>query len=835
MTIKFIKYFTYSFCILFVVSKSALAEIATKPPIETSIPSGFEDLSGPQITGADIYYGGQLIGVSEITVFPKYIEFNDPIAVFNLLPVTLDSERLKELLQQPQNKNTHRICHNLSQPDCGYLTPEDFAVIYDNDNYRLDVYFSPDLLPHQEAISDPYLPASSSKFSLVQNLGATWSGTKSEGIDNSYRATFNGTTIAGYGEGALRSDWHFSDEQGTQISSLHWAKDFRGKIYSAGLFQPQGNFGYFTPSQTIFGVEFRNSDHTRTDISHQQGALIEVNMPVRGRVEIYRENRLIHSELLSAGNKLLDTSNLPSGAYDIEIRTFDESGRPLTSFSEFFAKDFYLPAPGEWHWSLLAGMPTKSNSYSDLPNYYNEGLLQAYLGRRVSENIALFSAISATENQQLLELGTRWIGAQLELSPNVLIGSKGQHGYRIDARLRTPLFTLNASTADTNKEDSYDFSEYALLRNGLSYRSVGIQSQFYGGSLAFRYSKRNRTNIFYADTSSLENITRSNRKLATLSYQRTILKKNNWFGDITFSYNEADSEKYSSIDFQLRHQTNQWQHLANVRREFGDNPSNDPRRFSLDSKWNDRELWAAEVEQALGVESTKNGYYLESRSRLSGHQGFIHSSISLSDENNNRTTNYLGSFSTNLITAGKQFAWGGERSLESAIIVDIDGSKDKDFEVLVNNSRRGYAKGGKKSVINLPPFRSYDITLRPLDDGFYEYKEKSQFVTLYPGNVTEANYIIQPLYVIMGRLTSFGNGIPDTLVTIDSHRVTTDRFGVFQLEIPIDINGYSNLEVKWLNCSIDVQVEDSGENWINLGTLQQSDAYCLPPFKVSKK
>ncbi|WP_226645033.1 TcfC E-set like domain-containing protein [Microbulbifer variabilis] len=804
-------------------------------PITTNIPAGFEDLTKPQMVVADLYYGGQMIGAVQITVHPTVIEFHDPAAVMKLLPLPLNPERVEQLLQQPQSKNTDRICQNAAQIDCGFMSPKDFAVIYNNNQYRLDVFFSPDLLPQQVAISDPYLPPSSSEFSLIQNLSAAWAGNHSDEADNSYHTTFNGNTIIGYGEKSLRSQWHYSDEQGYQVSNLYWAKDFRGKNYSAGLFQPQGNFGYFNTSRSVFGVEFRNSRLTRTDLSYQEGAPVEINMPVRGRVEVYRENRLVHSELLDAGNRLLDTSSLPSGAYEIEVRTFDESGRPLTSFTEFFAKDFYLPAPGEWHWSLLAGMPTDSGSYRGLPGYYNEGLVQAYLGRRVSDNIALFSTISATENQQSLELGARWIGTRLELSPNFLVGRRGQKGYRFEGLFELPFATLNASISKLyGDKHLYPRDEYPLLRHNFSHKNIGIQSLILGGNLSLRYSERSRTTAIYSDNIFGGPDSNNTSKFTTLAYRRSLIKKRNWFGDITFSYNKSDNETYSSIDFQLRYYADQWQHFATALREFGNNQRETPHRLSFESRWNDRELWSAEVEQALGIENTDDGYYLESRTRLSGRQGFINSAVNYSKDGNNRTTNYLGSFSTNIIATSKKFAWGGERAYESAIIVDIDGSENNDFEVLVDGSRHGYAKGGKKSVINLLPYRSYDVTLRPLDDGFFEFKEKSQFITLYPGNVSETNYSIQSLYVIMGRLTSFGNGIPETLVSIGEHEVITDQFGVFQLEVPIEMEGNSTLEVKWLNCSISVQVEDSGENWINLGTLQQSDAYCLPAFEVSE-
>ncbi|WP_444932202.1 TcfC E-set like domain-containing protein [Microbulbifer sp. SSSA002] len=830
MTTKITNRVVFAFCAMLVISLGGIAESKANPIIETGIPKGFEDLSKPQFILADLYYGGQKIGTTPITVHPTYITFNSPTAVFDLLPQSTNPTLIAQLLQKPQDKNAHRVCQNLTQIDCGYLVPEDFAVIYDSDLYRLDIFFAPELLPQQQAIASPFLPASSSGASLIQNLSATWSGVDSQTHGSNYSATLNGNTIIGFGEHALRSQWHYLDEQGYQVSNLHWSRDFRGKTYSAGLFQPSGNFGYFTPAKSLFGFEFRNSHRTRTDLSHRQGALIEVNMPVRGRIEVYRENRLIYTDLLDAGNRVLNTSNLPSGAYEIEIRTFDESGRPLGTFIEFFAKDYYLPAPGEWHWGFLAGMPTKVTPYRGLPDYHNEGFLQAYLGRRISDNIALFSSVSASESEQVFELGGRWVSSLLELSPNLMLDGKGRKGYRLEALLETSWFTVSASSVQLDNSDPvYSDENYSILNNGFSQRNFSLQTQLWGGSLALRYSERDRFTL--PGASSFDD---SRNKLSTLSFQRAILKGDNWLGNLTFSYNRSDHEDYSSIEFQFRHRSNHWQHTASLQSEYGNTPDGDPHRITFDSRWHDRDIWAMEVEQSFGAETHKHGYRLESHSRLSGRQGFIDTAISLSDENNQRVSNYLGSFNTSLMTTGKQFAWGGERALESAIIVDIDGSDNKTFEVLVNGSRHGYAKGGGLSVVNLPAFNSYDVSLRPLDDGFFQYREKSHAITLYPGNIAEASYNIQPLYVIMGRLTSYGNGLPDTLVSINNYQVSTDQYGVFQLEVPIDIQDSTQLEVKWLTCTINLQVEDSGANWINLGTLQQSDDYCLPAFSLSK-
>ncbi|WP_444932194.1 TcfC E-set like domain-containing protein [Microbulbifer sp. SSSA002] len=828
MTGRYLKRLALALCLVQGHSIDASAATAATFLLETAAPEGFDDLTKPQQLVVDLYYGGREIGAAQVTVDPRFIRFNSPSTVLQLLPDIQDRERILTALKRPLEKNSRYVCRSNRQIGCGYLMPSEFAVIYDEQHYRLDLFFSQTLLPQQAAIDDPYLPEASSQFSVVQNLNGSWSGVESDWGPDSYTAALSGNTIVSFAESALHSQWSLATEQRSQINNLYWSRDFRGRAYSVGLLQPQGGFGYFRPQEAFYGLELHTSQRTRTDIRHQQGAPVEINMPVRGRVEIYRDERLVHTELLEAGNRLLNTSTLPHGAYDIEVRTYDEAGRILSRHIEFFAKDSLLPAPGEWFWSFQAGLPTHNFSDSALPEHYREGIVSASVARRLSTGLGLFAAATAAEKQQWFEVGGRWIGEHLEISPSLVTSDDGRSGYRLQALLKMPYATLSGIKTQLDADTSpFNSDAYSLLPGSYAQTSLSLRTTVLGGQLSLRFSERDQLQSLIPGAIDSSSSLNGAQRLKTLEFQHPIFKSAHWLGSATLSHSDADGEQYTRLEIQFRMRSKHWQHTAHLYSDSGEqNASDGGERFALQSHWYDRDLWAAEFEQQLSIEKSSEAHYLESRTHLAGHYGYVNAAVGLYDSGEGRALNYLGGFSSNLIATPNSFAWGGEQSLQSAVIVDIEGSEGKDFEVLVNGGRRGYAKGGSASVINLPAFHSYDLSLRPLEQGFFDYRETSETITLYPGNVGSASYQILPQILLLGRLTSFGQGLADTEITIAGQSVKTDRYGVFQLEFRSEQSAFAHTQVRWGNCTASAKISSSGDSWLNLGTIEESEANC---------
>ncbi|MCH9691533.1 MAG: TcfC E-set like domain-containing protein [Gammaproteobacteria bacterium] len=829
----YLNWFVLAFCLTQAFPSSAFA--AKKKPfvLETSAPKGFEALTAPQELVADLYYGSRAIGAAHITVDPQYIRFTSPMSVLSLLPETLDESALMFSLKTPQPKNTQYVCRSAGQVNCGHLTPDKFGVIYDEERYRLDIFIAPELLPQQPAIDNPYLPDSSSEneFSIVQNLRGTWSGVENDWGSGSYSATLNGNTIIGFEESALHANWSVASEEGYQLNTLHWTRDYRGKAYSVGLLQPQG--GSLLTQEALYGVELRSSLRSRTDINYLQGAPIEVNMPVRGRVEVYRNKRLIHTEMMEAGNHLLNTSTMHSGSYEVEIRTFDETGRALSQYIEFFSKDSQLPPPGEWRWSFQAGLPTRNystgtlpehdNSAGILPEHYNSGLVQGSVARRLTDNLGLFSSVAATEKEQLFKLDARWIGRYMELSPSLMVTNQGRIGYGLQARMKTRFGTLSAmETKFETASTAIQNENYHFLSNGYSQRNLQWQSNIFGGWLSLRYSERNQPQRLPSEEFTFG----AAEKLTTLEFGRTIFQSLNWFGEFTISHSEADDERYTSVGIQFRRRTDHWQHSVALRSESNNQGG---RAEQLDARvdWYDQDLWAAEVEQHFLVKKETGGNFLESQTQIAGNRGYLNATVGFKRHQAGNSINYLGGFSTNLVGVNDALAWGGEKSLNSAVIIDIEGSEKKDFEILVDGNRRGYAKGGAQSVISLPAFKSYDLSIRPLDDGFFNYRERRKLLTLYPGNVSLEKYQILSQTLAFGQLKKDGKALAGIKVSIGKYNTLTDQSGIFQLLFYPEKNKSLSEYITWGNCrSPVIKANGSAESWLNLGEIEQSKALC---------
>ncbi|WP_295802344.1 TcfC E-set like domain-containing protein [uncultured Microbulbifer sp.] len=779
---------------------------------------------------ADIYFGGRPLGSAQVSVDLQTVTFADPAAVMQMLPESLQPDILLSALRQSQPRNSHKACRLKSQLNCGYLVPESLAVIYDDSRFRVDIFIAPELLPKQAAIESPFLPDATSDFSFIQNLSGTWSGVDTNLGDTAQSASLFGTSILSFGESGLHGRWSATDEGNPFVHELHWSRDYQGRAYSVGLMQPESYFSSFIPSPYLYGVQYRSSNDSRADNFYREGTPLEINMPTRGRVEIHRDGRLIYSTLVEAGNQLLDTSNLPGGAYEVEVQTFDESGRSLGGYTQFFAKDALLPPAGEWSWELLAGKPARSTELDTLPDRVDSYYLKGSLARRISDNAGLFATAASTRSQQVMEFGSRWIQEYFEFSPSVIYGGDGSRGYRLLAQLHTPYFDFGASETritDT-PDDLYAADTYNILTRDTFNRSLTLSSALLGGRLSVRHSESDRRQPLDSPGIILDDNLASAEKLTTFEYQRSLMRTRAWYGDFNLSHSVAgDEQQLTAVTFQFRYRGDRWSSGSTLRYDR-DESGNGFARAGMSSSWNDRDLWAYDVSQQFSAEATEDNYYLGSQTRVAGRRGFLTST--LSHRNNRasalRTTNYLGSFSTSLMTSGDAFSWGGERTLNSAVIVDITGSDDEDFEILVDGSRRGYAKGGSQSVISLPSFRTYELSLRPLSDGFHDYRESHETITLYPGNVATTDYAVQTVIVVLGRLMNGDRPVTHTRISIGDYSAVTDDFGVFQIEIHGAPTTLQVPPVQWGKCEVSIPQQTAADDWINIGIVDLAKAQC---------
>lgn len=813
---------------------SALAATSAAISFDSNPPKGFEDLTEPSSIVLDVYYGGRLLA-NNLTalVGPETLQFEQPQAVLDKLPATAQYEALLQRLSSVLSTNSHLVCQRAQQTGCGVIDAEVLEVIYNPDRFRVDIFINREYLPTRAAIIDPYLPPASNRFAISQRLSGSWAGARTDSDGNavsSSSATLFGDSIVSFGESSLQSRWSVSDSDlsnNGQVSDLFWTRDYRGKALSAGLFQPRGSSSLFINSGALYGIEYYKSDNTRTDNDQRTGTPLEVHLPVRGRVEVYRDGRLIHSELLEAGNQLLATRSFPQGAYEVTVRTFSEDGRPLNEFTQFFAKDSLLPTMGEWQWNVMLGTPALLSSESLMPEASDETLLQAGVGRRLLDEFGLFATATFTEEQQALELGSRWINEYFELSPSVIATDDGRSGFRLSASLKTDWATL--SVQESRLDGPERFVTGNVLPRGFAYRTYSLFVPMGKGRLNARYSQRDG-GLTYADEQlQLPELFAGNEPLRTLEYQRPLLRNRSWYGDLRLAYSDSGIDRVTSLNFQFRYRSKRWNHGTFLRSDSGSLEGE--RNFAgFSSSWDDRDLWANEVQQQFFAETDGNAHSMRSNTRVAGRRGHFSSSVNYLDnsgsENIGNTLSYVGNFSTNLVSDGDYYGWGGEQGFGSGVLVEVDGAKDDEFEILVNGQRRGYATGGGRSLISVPAYDTYSVTVKPLSSGFYDYQDNSETVTLYPGNIASTRYEIKTLVMVFGRIIRNGKPVANATFEIEGQQTRTNEYGVFQLDYYGVPKKLVSTAIQWNNCTVPVTEQSSDKDWLNLGTIELNTASC---------
>ena len=138
---------------------------------------------------------------------------------------------------------------------------------------------------------------------------------------------------------------------------------------------------------------------------------------------------------------------------------------------------------------------------------------------------------------------------------------------------------------------------------------------------------------------------------------------------------------------------------------------------------------------------------------------------------------------------------------------------DTVFEVLVNDSPRGTLRAGSSLPLFLPPYRAYDVRIRPLDGDRASYDGRTRKVSIYPGTVASLEWKAEPVVAVFGRaVLADGSPIVFADITATSGIGQTDDQGYFQIETGT-------------NEVLNVRTRDGRTCRLTIGNLKISNGY----------
>ncbi len=748
---------------------------------EEGIPDGFELLASPQLTVVDVYYNGRYINAFKAVYTPTTVEFSDPEQVVRVLSGVNNAKLVTEALTGPQDRHDDYRCSD--RTICPNLIPDVAGLIFDESRFRVDLVVNPEFLVPPEELTQRYLPDSTSDTAFLQTVNTLFSGSRSSGDNDENNETWTlfGRSLLSFQENNIESLWDYDKERHTSVRSLSFNHDKEGFAYGVGLIQSQ-SFGLtFTADQTMIGGRLGTSLRTLLNNGITQSTRLEVFRSNRGRVEVFRDGRLIHSEFQEAGSQLINTVAFPSGAYEITIKQYD--GDILRQEdTRFFVKTTFLPPDDEPQYFLEVGKPVNTATDKTFPGTRDASLVRSGYNWRAGETASLAIAGAASGKEALLELSGLKLGDFYQLGTSVMVADRDRYGFSMMSFLKMGRANLNLSYrrlwSKPIKENPTE-DDYLLLGNSFYQGTASLGIAAGKGNLDLRRS-------YFKDNSS-----DGTRIIDGISYSFPLWRESGYELQFKTDLSQERDNLRILAGIELRQWTRSWYNRVSYQAEHHSDKIGDTKKTDRDdhyraaTTWYDRDTFEADVElegyaekqnnrSTLGAGIHYNGQYLDSTARINH----------LRQEGRDDVTSYSGSLNTSLITDGKRIVIGGEGNTESGLLIKLNGQVKGDFDILVNGQRRGYGSVGSSTLINLPSFERYRVSIRSRGESYFEFDERDLEFALYPGNVQSFSWDIEQVLVVIGQLLD-SNGQPIKRAELEGVTgvADTDLDGNFQARI----------------------------------------------------
>lgn len=762
------------------------------------VPPGFEQLTRPQTTLVDIYYGDAYLMSTLATFTPSTIKFEHPNQIVAHIPNLLEPNKVAQALGEELPTNSELVCLTKNETGCGTIDTNFVDVIFDENRFRADLFIAPQLLAVQPALKHKYLPPSSAGLSLLNVTSASVNG--ETGTNSNYNIG-NATTLA-YKETRLYSVSNITSSQHLTIDTLALQREIDGHQFQGGIFRSSPTNTIFITQADFEGISIGSSLNTRQDLDQSSGSSLQVFLDSRSRVDILKDGRLISTGVYPTGNQVINTSQLPSGAYNITLRIRDASGH-VRQETRFYIKTSQLPPMDQPVYFLDLGELVKRRPGEVLAHGTGHRFARAGISKRITASFGGTLGMLRSQDGSLLETGIFKLGRQYDLRLNAGIGSDHSRGISLTSRARFGRTILDLTATKIWSRHPNSVTGTRLTQAALNLTIPMGRAML---NLSSRFNER--------DSGIDRNV---GLDLEFPTYE---------LGDRSFDSNlrvtKDNGELVVMLGFRLSLRSDHWQSELSSQ-AYHDAPVAAPQSNgtvnSIASTWNNRNQSLSHVNVTFRANQQRNNNTLENEVDVASNLGNADIQTVYSLDHHN--LDYGANFSTSVVANKDTFALGGERQAQSAVVLNLKGNaRDAWFNVRVNKMLRGNARVGKKTIIGLAPFGTYRVRLVPHGKSIVDFNDNAKAVTLYPGNVVTLNWQMTRVIVAFGRIVG-ANGKPVTNALIKGvlGLATTDDSGMFQAELR---SNTKQLEVKTLtsSCKVKLPPYSGTKMMVMLGTLK---------------
>ncbi|MEO3990612.1 TcfC E-set like domain-containing protein [Pseudocitrobacter cyperus] len=803
------------------------------------IPPGFEVIVLGQQEYVDVYLAGRHLGKFFATVNIDTVKFEAPQKIIAAMALDDDDKsHLPELtarLSQPLARNGELACSSINNsPGCGYLNPDDVALIYNDEQNAVTLFLNKSWYPdnsknlmyltpaHDESVVNAFIHQQDLNVAIQDDFKSAYlQGTGALGVtENSY--------IGGYWS-LNSSESDGETETSADVNELYYRYDFLSRLYvqggrmdSRGLFNLDGgNFNFsFLPLDAFDGVRAGSTLSYLNREQASQGTPVTVLLSRSSRVDAYRDNQLLGSFYLNGGNQTLDTSSFPAGSYTLQLKIYESNQLARTEMVPF-TKTGNL-SDGHIQWFIQAGKLADTSDY-DEQERDNATAAQAGIRFPVTTQSEMMLGVASVDNDFSAEINGHVVPPLgdfgfLDLQSGFFYNDQGGRGnlqqlnWRIGSGPAINFYRKDTSggqcSGDSNADD-YDLNCFESI-------SAGITQNVFGWNLALNWN-RTRNHADYhtrwdnnSDFAS-NYFSQTDANTTSDSVQFTATRSfsfNNWIVNTNLGVftrddggsNSNDNGGYLMFTFNEtpRQDNNARSHTTTISTDYRtSNNSADQASWNLARTWYDDNVNHREVGVTLGgintdtLDSSLNG-------RVDGLYGNL--SANLSDsydrQNQDHSTAFTGSYSSTLAISrhGIQIGRPGNGDPSAAVLVAV---KNIEAESEAQLSIDAAANGSKASLTGdesvLFPYSSYEMGYVEVSDSSRKHQSGTtnlitgsgkQNLMLLPGKLRYREVSASFNYNYIGRLL-----LPDSvkrfpIIGLNSAMLLLAENGGFTLEMP---------------------------------------------------
>lgn len=785
------------------------ARPASAGQLRTAPPPGFENISTRLDTLFDLSFRGRRVGSFRATVDEGLIRFEDPDRIVAALGAAVQPDTVRALLSRPLSLNEEFRCLPGETTGCGILPAGTSGVVVNLERFAAELFLARDFLSDLAPEDVVLGPPTATGFSFIQNANLSVAGEFGDGLVR-YGGTFD--TIASVGRTAFVGQTVLTDETGARLQEGYVQRLWTERRGAIGLLP-----GINTLTITNFrmlGAEY-GSFFLRSRQSFETATPLEILLPRRAQVEVYRNGVLIYTQIYEAGLQSLDTSRLPTGSYPVQIIA-REGGTVLVEETRTFTKVTDLPPPGKLSFTLRAGERVEDFFFrpiggggddSFLPRRTGDLILGAAAQMRVGRASAIGAQVYYVGDELFAEGSLQTYRGRFFGLAAASFGSDGSYSGLVQGSLdlNAVLFSLSARrtraddvafTIDPRRFRPYFRSEDSVTAaasfrvlggsatlGGTYTRSPFLEDQY---TVTARYIRpltlRGIGNVQLGILASASNVER--RVAITFTHFRRVGRRSS----LTAT---AGAEVLSR---------------SNVAGRDGFAPIAQG-TLSRADRWGGVELFS-QVGAATGADSDRAFAAVQA----SSNRGVVDARLQYENRDGGSSS------ATYIFNGASGFAFGGgalqiglRDPQQSIILVDIaefdaDGGNGQPaqvreqavqppaapviaqggYRIQIENYQAGYVRSGRRAAIGLLPLDEYEISLQPDGAPQFNLDRTTERVTLYPGNVARVRFRAQRLVSLFGQaIDQNGETVTAGAVASDEDFTVTDRNGYFTITAPI--------------------------------------------------